>query len=271
MKCERIAELLPDYLQGNLKPEQDDQIEAHIEQCAQCRADVTVWRELAHLPDEQPSEQLRARFEAMLHAYQQGQSEKAGAAPERHAGWNWWGGMQWVRPALGFAAALLLFVAGYFVGGQRSPGDSHTQEIAAVQSELTNMRQLLVLSMLQQQSASERLQGITWSTQVQQADPQVLSALLHALRYDSSVGVRLAALDALSRHGNQPQVRSGLLNTLNAQQSPLVQVALIDLLVDWRDTSAVQKLQIVQQDPNQNPAVRQRAELAIEKLNRGKL
>lgn len=270
MKCERIAELLPDYLRGNLNHEQDDQIEQHLEACAQCRADVAVWQELAHVPVEQPSPQLRARFEAMLHAYQEGQSEKGNVVAERPAGWNWWSGMHWLRPAVGFAVALVLFVAGYFAGSERRSGDSHAQEIAAVQSELTNMRQLLVLSMLQQQSASERLQGITWSAQVQ-ADPQVLSALLRALRYDSSVGVRLAALDALSRHGNQPQVRAGLVKTLDAQQSPLVQVALIDLLVDWRDTSAVQKLQMVEQDPNQNPAVRQRAQLAIEKLNRGKL
>jgi HEAT repeat protein len=83
--------------------------------------------------------------------------------------------------------------------------------------------------------------------------------------------VRLAALDALSRHGNQPQVRNGLVETLQTQESPLVQVALIDALVEMRDTAAVRQLQRVRQDPNSNPAVRQRAEWAIEKLNRGSL
>src|SRR5207253_8403487 len=68
------------------------------------------------------------------------------------------------------------------------------------------MKQMVVLSMLQQQSAGARLEGVTWSTRDQQLDPKVLSALLHTLRHDPSVDVRLAALDALSRHSAQPHV-----------------------------------------------------------------
>jgi len=137
-----------------------------------------------------------------------------------------------------------------------------------MQSELTNMKQLVVLSMLQQQSASGRLEGVSWSTRDQQLDPQVLSALLHTLRYDASVDVRLAALDALSRHGRQPQVHKGTLDSLQEQQqSPLVQVALIDLLVEWKDRDAAQQLQALQQTPNLNPVVRPRAEWARSKLD----
>ena len=129
------------------------------------------------------------------------------------------------------------------------------------------MKQLVVLSMLQQQSASARLEGVTWSTRDQQLDPQVLSALLHTLHYDASVDVRLAALDALSRHGRQPQVQKAVLDSLQQQQSPLVQVALIDLLLEWRDPDAAQRLQAFQQAPNLNPTVRQRVEWAKSKLN----
>jgi hypothetical protein len=137
-----------------------------------------------------------------------------------------------------------------------------------MQSELTSMKQLVVLSMLQQQSATERLQGVTWSTREEQLDPQVLSALLHTLRYDGSVDVRLAALDALSRHARQqPQVHKGILDSLQQEQSPLVQVALIDLLLEWRDRDAAQRLQQLEQTPNLNPTVRQRVEWAKTKLN----
>jgi HEAT repeat protein len=129
------------------------------------------------------------------------------------------------------------------------------------------MKQMVVLSMLQQQSAGERLQGVTFSTREQAADPRVLSALLRTLRYDSSVDVRLAALDALTRHGNQPQVRKGLMEALEGQQSPLVQVGLIDFLVESRDTTARQQLESLKLKPNLNPDVRERAEWAISKLN----
>jgi hypothetical protein len=80
------------------------------------------------------------------------------------------------------------------------------------------------------------------------------------------VDVRLAALDALSRHGNQPQIRKGVVDALQEQQSPLVQVALIDQLAEWREPDAAQRLRSFQQTANLNPAVRQRAEWAISKL-----
>jgi HEAT repeat protein len=128
------------------------------------------------------------------------------------------------------------------------------------------MRQLVALSMLQQTSASERLQGVSWSNREDQLDTQVQSALLHTLRYDGSVDVRLAALDALSRHAGQPQIRKGVVDALQEQQSPLVQVALIDQLAEWRDPDATQRLRKFEQTPNLNPAVRQRAEWAIAKL-----
>src|SRR5262249_570685 len=125
----------------------------------------------------------------------------------------------------------------------------------------------VVLSMLQQQSASERLQGVSYSQREEQLDPQVTTALLHTLRYDGSVDVRLAALDALSKHSTQPQVRRAVLDSLQQQQSALVQVALIDQLLEWRDPDAAQHLRNFEQTPNLNPTVKQRAEWAVSKLN----
>jgi len=132
---------------------------------------------------------------------------------------------------------------------------------------LTNMRQMVALSMLQQQSASQRLEGVSWTRREERLDPQVLSALTHTLRHDPSVDVRLAALDALSRHAGQPQVKKTVVDALQEQQSPLMQVALIDQLVEWRDGDAAAGLAKLRQLPNVNPTVRQRADWAISKLN----
>ena len=267
MKCEQSAELLPDYLAGNLSLEQKHVVEQHLEQCAECREDAALWRKLSLLPAEQPSPASRARFEAMLHAYQTGRVDERTAAfskQKRTFGWN---PFEWLRfPVAGLAWSLALLAAGIFAGNYLSRASSHSEELTAMHSELTNMRQLVVLSMLQQQSASERLQGVTYSQREEQLNPQVLSALLHTLRYDGSVDVRLAALDALGRHVSQPQVRTGVIDSLQEQQSPLVQVALIDLLVEWRDPHLPQRLRNLQQSPNLNPAVRQRAEWALSKL-----
>ncbi len=271
MNCERVEVLLPDYLHGALAHNAADKIEQHLEQCAQCKETVTLWNRLADLPQEQPSPLLRARFEAMLKTYEEARAEKRPPGPRR----NWsllpflMGG-NWARAAAGFAAAAVLLVAGFAAGRftmrpEPAPHSAET-EIASVREELRDMRQLVVLSMLQQQSASERLQAVAMGTQQAQINPDVMQALLRTLRFDSSVDVRLAALNALSRHGSQPGVRAALVDILQANQSPLVHVALIDRLVQMRETSAVAPLQQVRQDPALNPAVRQRAEWALGEL-----
>ena len=268
MKCEQIGDLLPDYLQGGLGAEQNEIVELHLAQCGNCRDEVAVWKKLGQVPVEEPSTELRMRFEAMLHAYQTGRSDRATANVERATrspGWSIW---NWLRtPVGGMAWSAALVLIGIFAGNHFAGARSEANEVAILQNELANMRQLVVLSMLQQQSASERLQGVSWSQGSGKLDPQVTSALLHTLRYDASVDVRLAALNALSKHYAQPQVRSGVLDALQAQQSPLVQVALIDQLVEWRDPEAAKHLRNFEQTPNLNPAVKQRAEWAVSKLN----
>lgn len=267
MKCEQIAELLPDYLQGSLSPDQHRTVEVHLEQCADCSAEVAVWRKLSLLPVEQPSPLSRVRFEAMLQAYQAGRSNQpAGeSAWRKRASSNFF---HWLRSPVGaFVWSAALLVVGVFAGLRLAGPKPPSPDIAEIEKELASTKQLVVLSMLQQQSASARLEGVSWSTREQQIDPQVLSALLHTLRYDASVDVRLAALDALSRHSAQPQVRSSVLNALHEQQSPLVQVALIDQLVEWHDRGAKAHLEKLRQSQDLNPAVRQHADWAISKLN----
>lgn len=270
MKCEQIAELLPDYLQGSLSPDQHRSVEAHVEECADCSEEVAVWRKLSLLPVEQPSPMSRVRFEAMLQAYQAGRlNQPAGdsAWRKRVPSWNVF---QWLRSPLGAAAWSAALVAiGIFAGlhlaGPKEPSSS--AELVKVEAELASTKQLVVLSMLQQQSASARLEGVNFTTRDEQLNPQVLSALLHTLRYDPSVDVRLAALDALSRHSTQPQVRNSVVNALQEQQSPLVQVALIDQLVEWHDREAKPHLEKLRQSQDLNPTVRDHADWAISKLN----
>jgi anti-sigma factor RsiW len=165
MKCEEIGELLPDYLQGSLKAEQDELVERHLEECADCREEVTIWKKLSLLPVEKPSEGMRERFEAMLHAYQTERNDKTAAESRREKGWALW---SWLRSPVGAVAwSAALLAIGIFAGNYLGRGTAHPSsdqnEIAAMHNELTNMRQLVVISMLQQQSATERLQGVSYS------------------------------------------------------------------------------------------------------------
>lgn len=271
MTCEQIAMLLSDYLQEGLAPDQRSLVESHLQGCGQCSEEVVLWQKLALLPQEQPGPELRARFNAMTQAYQEGALERNQTGKP---GWtilrNFLGG-GWMRmPAVGLVWAILLLVIGFIAGRSVNAPNPSAPQLAKLQEELTSTRQLVTLSLLQQRSASERLQAIAqataWSISEQHPDPKVLNALLDTLHSDNSVDVRLAAVDALGRFHNDPQVRQGLVSALQTQQSPLVQVALIDLMVELKDGSVVQQLRKFEQDSSVNPMVRERAQWGLRQL-----
>ena len=269
MKCQEIEGLLPDYLHGKLNSDWAIKVEEHVSQCSECREEVEIWKKLALLPEEQPGEQSRARFRSMLESYQEGRWENASLARERTKFRGVGDLLDWVRtPSLSVAWACLLAIAA-FLGGRYVAGgdrvDREGQELAALRRELQTTQQLVALSYLQQQSASERLQGVNMSTRLE-PDPQVLDALQHTLRYDTSVDVRLAALDALSHYGTRPEVSRGLMEALDSEQSPMVQVALIDVLVDLHDSNAVEPLKRLQQAPKTDPTVRKHVDWGIRQL-----
>ena len=271
MKCEAICELLPDYLQGRHSPELAAEVEKHLAECADCGEEAALWGKLALLPQEQPSPALQSRFKAMLESYEEGRLEKESPAAEKikTPAPMLWGLGNWRQiPAAGIVWACLFLVCGYFIG-RHSDRDVNQQQpqMAAMQQEMETLRTTVALSMMQQQSPSQRLEGVSWSTKLPEPDTRVMDALMHTLQFDNSVDVRLAALDALSRYTGRPEVRSNLVNALQTRQSPLVQVALIDLLVDLHDKGAVPEFKKFQQDPKLDPTVKKRVDWDIQQLN----
>ncbi|HVA65020.1 MAG TPA: HEAT repeat domain-containing protein [Terriglobales bacterium] len=273
--CELAAGLLPELWQHQLEaPERAaDRIwlRRHLENCADCASLAAFWQKLGELPAAEPDQRQRQRFDQMLAAYQQGMDAAVSIPtvllprsinPSRSFGRGF--AALAFRPLPALAAALLLvagLAAGWFVRGARlapaTPSDA--QQIAELRDQVQNTRQLAVLSLLQQQSASDRLQGVSYSNRLQGTDPQVLEALLNSLKYDSSPDVRLAVVDALARHSAEPGIQKGLVDAFHYQNSPLVQIALVDSFVETHDQQARDLLQQVSRDTAYNPEVRQRA------------
>src|SRR5229473_1318539 len=104
MKCEEIAELLPDYLQEGLLAEQKKIVERHLESCVECSEVAGLWKKLAQIPDEQPSAEGRERFEAMLQAYQTGRGDEGVMRRAPGRGASIWSVFQWLRSPVGAVA-----------------------------------------------------------------------------------------------------------------------------------------------------------------------
>lgn len=282
MNCERIREQLPECLAGKLDKTVRDAVIEHLESCSGCRAELAqlgiVWRGLEALaaPELRPEQErdLHNRFSETLAAFEAGLQQGRAAAeaqskPARDAAPAWWTAL-WTRPAWQFAVAaglLLLGVwGGRYTAGPREQNATNNPEIAQLQGQVESLRQLVTLSMLDQQSPSARLQGVNYAFQMQQPDSQVEQALLHAVNHDANINVRLSAVDALQKYAGDPNVRRALSDAVPVQDSPLVQVALIDLLVQLNDRDSTPALRALAHNIEADEAVRQRATWAMQRL-----
>jgi hypothetical protein len=270
MKCDQVREQLPDYWTGALDETAGREMQAHLATCSACRAEAetlgAIWKKLGAIPEERPGRALRARFEATLEAYVQGlrQAERGPSTRQKVDRWleGWWPR----QPAFQFGFAVVFLAIGLLAGYSFTRTSQGGGEVAQLREEVRHTRQLVALSLLQQQSASERLKGVDWSYRMSRPDPQVLSALLHTVNYDQNVNVRLAALDALHQSASNQMVRRGLTESLDRQTSPMVQIALIDLLVDIREREAAEAVKDLMQEAGLNPEVRERAGWALRQL-----
>jgi len=128
------------------------------------------------------------------------------------------------------------------------------------------MRQMVTLSLLRQQSASDRLTGVSWTDRIDEPGAEVVSALLDTLTHDTNVNVRLATVEALRRFAERDTVRRGVVDAFDAQTSPLVQIAVIDFLVEAEGPRSAGLLMRLSEDPRLDEAVRARAARGLERL-----
>jgi len=263
MNCEEYRIRIPELWEDTLDDETRANVEMHLAACMQCRNENeqlnAIWRGLGKIPSYEPGPGLRARFYEKLQAYQQGYVESGLA--KRRSFLEWWS----VRPALQFGLSLATlaigFLTGFFLQYRRE--DS---QLGQLHNEVTSMRQMVALSLLQQQSASDRLKGVNWAYRVEQPDTQVLAALLYTVNHDPNVNVRLAAVDALHAFSGNTVATRGLTQAITRQASPMVQIALIDQLTEMRDRGAMPAFESLLNDKTANPEVRQRAQRALGRL-----
>jgi hypothetical protein len=265
MNCDEARGLFAESWTGAIAVQRQRELDGHLSNCAGCRAEQEqlrqVWQRLDAWPDESPSPSLRARFYESLESYREG-FEMARPAPAK-APW-------WRLPVFQFAAVAAALVVGVVIGQkvefQREQSRDQS-ELAQLRGEVNNMRQMVALSLLQQQSANDRLRGVTYAYRVPKDDAEVLGALLETVRNDANVNVRLAAVDALRKFGSSAVVRKALVQAITKQDSPMVQIAIIELLVDLNDKTAVEPMKGLLEDGRQPPEVQQRLRWAMKQLS----
>jgi hypothetical protein len=268
MRCEEIHAHLADHLAGTLLPDVAGQVAEHLRDCQTCAAEVEslqeTWQLLGTLPPHSPdSAAMRARFAASLDGFQNGLSTGPARAHVVMRRFSRPGTYAWQ-----LAAAAAAVVIGIAIGRQTAPAPAITPDaqLTMLREELREMRQMVTLSLLQQQSASERLKGVSFTNQIDQPDSQITVALLDTLMLDPNVNVRLAAIDALKPMSTRDVVRRGVVDALPRQTSPLVQIALIDFIVEKNGREGVDTLRRLSMDDMLDAAVRARAKQGLQQI-----
>jgi hypothetical protein len=272
MRCEEIHAHLADHLAGTLAPDVSGEVAEHLRTCRACAAEADgldeTWQMLGTVPADRPdSAAMRARFDAVLDGYSRSTWGPALAGPLLRVESARSGGFARIRAyGLQAAVAAAVLVLGVGIGRQTAPPSAADPQLAMLGEELRDMRQMVTLSLLQQQSASERLKGVSFTSQIERPGGEVTLALLDTLMHDPNVNVRLATIDALKRFAASENVRRGAIEALSRQSSPLVQIALIDFVVETTGRDAADMLRRLSNDPMLDEAVRGRATRALQQI-----
>jgi len=306
MTCDSVSNLISLYYYGELMPEEEDRLEAHLAGCAACARELERQRKLAAALDQRTAtvsplllDDCRADLMAAV----------AGGAPrmgQRKGPWtlfleamaSTFGGMGRWRQPLGATALVALG----FLMAKMTPADFATlrrgaslasmapddvfSTIRSVQPNASGRVQIsfdethrrVVEGRMDEQAIQRLLLAASHeenpAVRVESVDIlktsagsiQVRDALLNALAHDPIASVRLKALEGLKPLSSEPEVRKVLSQALMADDSDVVRMRAVDLLVEHRDDSLVGMLQNLMQRED-NGYVRLKCEKALKEMN----
>lgn len=255
---EKMRSLMMDHIDGNLTGELSKYVENHINKSEKARKEYEQLKEVMKLMDEdpelEPDPRGKGQFMEMLENAKNQTATEDQKVINLQFSWN---------TLYKVAAAIALVVIG-FLGGKLITSDN--REMEALQRELQETKELVLLSMMQQESASERIKGVMASYELEESDSEIIEALIGSMNNDDNVNVRLAAVEALGRFPENDRVRTALIGALEDQEYPAVQIRLIDLLVEIGDQRALQPMQDLAEDEGKMQSVRDQAHMGIFKL-----
>jgi hypothetical protein len=268
MKCEK--ERVTHFLSNQMTDSERNEFEGHLAECASCQQELKEGREFLNLMSQmrepEPSADMELRFHGMLDAYKQS-ALKGGSAWRNVVNrlqllWSF-------QPRAQLTYSIILLLSGIVVGYllQSNNSNNSKEQIADLSTKVEDMRQLMMMSMLDNPSASERLKAVSYTEEISNVNSEVIDALFTTLNEDPNVNVRLVTLDALSKYSSNPKVREGLIQSIVQQESPLLQSALADVMIRLQEKRSVKAFrQLLQQGGEDNP-VKSKIEKAILQLS----
>ncbi|HTE27698.1 zf-HC2 domain-containing protein [Flavitalea sp.] len=270
MKCNDVLLLLIDYLDNELPQTSRTALELHLNTCESCSRELMEYKEIFSSIAGQhpvlPGIGLKENFDTML------QSEINILATTRIIDPIAEKAVPLlpIRNILMKIAACILLIAGGVVIGSvvtRSKSENETTaQMAGLKTEVKEMKEAIMLNLLNDESASERIKAVTYVEQMNNPGEDVIRALINTLNLDQNVNVRLAALNTVSRFTSNQTVRDSLVNSLRQQKEPIVQIVLINILTDKKEVKAIGPIKEILSDKSTLPPVKDAASKGLKLL-----
>jgi len=265
---EKFKKAWAGFLDGS-QSEEDKKIVAAAMQSGQIQVEQLThlknfYDQLSAVPEPEPSPNLRQNFYRML---AQEKQKEAQLTNQRLLPQQWLQNIVAYFTVGRLAYSLMLLGLGVALGiwlNQRPNPDG--EKLAALSGEMQQMKTIVMLTLLEKPSATERLKAVNLTSDLETADSKVIQALLQTLNHDPSVNVRLAAIEVLYEHAANPTARQGLVQAIGQQDSPLVQLTLADIMVAMQEKNAVQPLQKLLKKNNLNEVVKAKVKQSIQVL-----
>lgn len=270
MECQNYRKLFTLYLTDSLDPTQRSDFEAHLAGCSDCMTEFgatrKIWELLHEIPEPAPSESMRTGFNAILSNYKKETVNKYPAGEWLRKLKEYWYLQRRPRFAFSIVIITLGLFAGYMLHKPLQSANAYTRQIDSLTSQVSEMKQLIMLSLLQNPSASQRIRAVAYTEEISKVDMKVIDALFNTLNEDPNVNVRLATLEALLKFSDRPEVREGLVRSIGLQDSPLMQSAIADIMVKLHEKSSVESLKKLLTRKDLNDMVKLNIQKNINKL-----
>jgi hypothetical protein len=140
------------------------------------------------------------------------------------------------------------------------------KQVIGLQKEMKLTQELLVLSLLKNSSASDRIQGINLVATMPKIDDKLLQELISVLRKDESLNVRLSAIELLSKFNKETKITGPMVAQLSETTEPMEQINLMEALVRMRAKESLLVISKIEQNKDFEPNVRSLAKNSINQL-----
>lgn len=260
MEKEDFIQSIPEYLDGLLSKDDKKSFELHLKTDAECRKELEEYQQLldamAEEKMEQPSPNLTKNFEKMLLEEKDHQVKIVPIVANKR---------NFVFQILKVAASIAVLISAFYTG-RYFESQKNEQALSYTKSEQLQLMQTTMISLMENQSASKRIQGVQYIDAFTDPDVAVVEALAERMLNDDNTNVRLTAMEALSRFAESEEVKKVFIQALKTEKDPSIQVAIIQLLVDMQEKKAIGPMQKLLENEETQPFIKDQINSLLPKI-----